>query len=212
MSKPNYTQIAEQLVSGNNSFLKQVFIEHSSYCVNYLMKKYRWAKEDAEDLLMDAIIVLREQILKGKFKGNNIRGFLVTVARNKYLNWKKKKYTTIPFQIDQVEYYINKQNQVYNEDFNPLLKLEESNRLKTEEEKQVNAFLKAWETLSPKCKKLLNDVHLEGLKLKDLQIKLGYGSYPSIKSTKSRCFRELKAKAKSLLKKNPELSDIDFKK
>jgi len=58
----------------------------------------------------------------------------------------------------------------------------------------------AYEQLGTPYQKILNGLR-QGKKLKDLQDELGYGSYDSLKNTKSRCVKNLRKLANILLEK-----------
>jgi len=178
--------------------LNNIFKEHYEYCVNWLMMNLKCQKHDAEDCFMDALIKLQIQIKKDTFKELNTRGWLVTVAKNTYLSQKTSKFKVVPINVEKVEAYLGRQKGVYDDHFNPLLKKEILSQLKTEEKNQIDAYKQAFDQLSAACKKILNRLK-EGRKLKDLTEELGYSSYNSLKTTKARCLKNLKAKTLNTL-------------
>ena len=181
--------------------LNSVFNEHYQYCVNWLMAHLKCQKQDAEDCFMDALVKLQMQIETDTFKQINLRGWLVTVAKNMYLSQKKGKHKIIPINVDNAEAFLGEQKGIYDASFNPLLKKEILNQLKTDEKNQIAAYQKAYAQLSTACKKILDRLK-QGVKLKNLTEELGYTSYNSLKTTKARCFKNLKQQSIYIMNDN----------
>lgn len=58
--------------------------------VKDLVNRYGRAKVDADDILQESILVVRESVRNGKFKGKSqIRTFLIGVCKNKILSGKR---------------------------------------------------------------------------------------------------------------------------
>ncbi len=181
-----------------NFDLNGVFNEHYQYCVNWLMAHLKCQKQDAEDCFMDALVKLQMQVKNNTFKQINLRGWLVTVAKNIYLSTKTSKYKIIPIDVDKAEAYLSEQKGIYDASFNPLLKTEILNELKTDEKNRIAAYQKAYSNLGAACKKILDRLK-EGVKLKNLTEELGYASYNSLKTTKARCLKNLKKHTLNLM-------------
>lgn len=178
--------------------LNDIFKAHYQYCIERLMMNLKCQKHDAEDCFMDALIKLQEQIKKDTFKEINTRGWLITVAKNTFLSQKTGKFKVVPINVEKVEAYLGRQKGVYDDSFNPLLKKEMLTQLKTEEKNQIDAYKQAFDQLSTACKKILNRLK-QGSRLKDLTEELGYSSYNSLKTSKARCIKNLKANSQNIL-------------
>jgi len=157
-----------------NFNLNDVFKEHYQYCINWLMAHLKCQKQDAEDCFMDALIKLQMQIKNNTFKEINVRGWLVTVARNIYLSQKTGKYKIVPIDVDKAEVYFSEQKGIYDASFNPMLKKEILNELKTDEKNRIMAYKQAYDQLSAVCKKILSRLK-QGIKLKNLTEEFKYG-------------------------------------
>lgn len=181
-----------------NFDLNQVFNEHYQYCINWLVAHLKCNKQDAEDSFMDALVKLQIKIKNNSFEEINLRGWLITVAKNTYLSKKTSKYKIIPIDVDKAEAYLGMKKGIYDETFNPLLKQETLNELKDKEKNRIDAYKYAYDQLSTVCKKILNRLK-EGEKLKNLTEELGYASYNSLKTTKARCIKNLKQQTLKLL-------------
>jgi len=182
-----------------NVDLNAIFKEHYTYCINWLIKYLRCSKQDAEDCFMDALVKLKVQVMRGKFKSVNTRAWLCTVAKNAYLSQQSGKNKVVSLHIEKAEAYIGQQKGIYNAEFDPLLKREDLNELNIKEKQRIDAYRQAFKQLSESCKKILNRLK-EGSKLKDLTKELGYANYDSLKSTKARCIKHLKMNAQKMIK------------
>jgi len=103
--------------------LRKIFEAHYVYCVEWLMANMNCSEADAQYLFifMDAIIKLSQELEKEKFVQKNIRGWLITVVRNAYINRfnKQKNYRFIDVEVAEV--ILGKEKGLYNDDFNPMI-------------------------------------------------------------------------------------------
>ncbi len=195
MTDQQFDHLAEELKKGNSQALDVVFRAHFAYCVDWLVKKYRLDRPDAEDLFMDAMLIFRREMLRGKISNTNLRGYLIRVAGNEFLQRQRKKQNAPLVSVDSIEYQLGMEAGLYDDDFNPLLKAELLEATETTEQQRVKAFQQAWATLGEQCRKLLRRFYLEKAKLKDLQEEMGYSTYDTIKSIRRRCFNQLRSAA-----------------
>lgn len=182
--------------------LDDLFLAHFDYCTSHLCRefssgKYYCSEADAKDVFMDSLMKVWEKIQAGDFKNDNIRGYLLTVCRNSWIKKIQRSKTSLPFDVEKMEYHLGQQAGLYDEDFNPLVKAEIHAEMTQQEKERIEAFQKAWQQLPPKAQQLLEDFYIKGEKLKDLQEKFGYSSYDTIKSMRRKFFNKLKKLVKS---------------
>ncbi|MEL6141601.1 MAG: hypothetical protein AAFQ37_05710 [Bacteroidota bacterium] len=194
MTKREFEALASELKNGENRLLDRVFLKHRTKCIAWLRKKYDCTLPDAEDIFMDALLVFRGEVIKGGFDNRNIGGYLTTVAKNIYLQRlrKAKQGTTLPLDQQSVEYLVGKQEGLYSDDFDPLLRKEAEQAIGEKQKARIAAYRAAWSKLGLPCRKVLTGFYIDKIKLKELQVSLGYSSYDSIKTIRKRCFNQLK--------------------
>lgn len=181
----------ERIRNGDNTPLGKVYVENKTFCIINLHNRKRYSLPDIEDAYADAILVLRDKILEGVFENKNIASFLLQVTHNKLRNKYKRDRRFTVFDLKAVEqYFLMKKS---GEDDTLILS--------PEDERKVNAVLMALKSLNKPCHQLLTLYWLENIPLKEIQQTLGYSTYNSIKSAKSRCQRTLAQKAKEILGK-----------
>lgn len=181
-----------------SEWMKKVFQEHYSYCIDILVNRDKIEESDAQDYLMDAVIILHEKHKAGEFSSDNIPGWLLTVARNMHKASFRKSNIKSTVSLEKVEAYLGHQKQMFTNSYNPLIIREESAQLAGDERAKVDAMLQAWNQLGKVCLAILTRIR-EGAKLSTIQEELGYENYNSLKSTKSRCIRKLKEAAQLIL-------------
>lgn len=175
----------EKLKRGDTEPLQHIFLSIYKNCIEQVIKLSDCQAQDAEDLVMDAIIVLREKVMYGEYQNQNLQSFIVSVALNKWKN-RRRKYNRTVF-IDQKGLAHLQQNQI----------IDESNELNREKEKR--AISMALTQMTGKCGTLLSRNLFDGIPLEILISELGYSNYNVIKSTKSRCMKKLRAVIQNLL-------------
>lgn len=196
MTDTAFNQLVKELQTGNEKVLDQLFIEHYEYCVNHLSKEFHsgnhyCSTDDARDTVMDGFLKLRTELLKGKVENKNLRGYLLIICRNMWLKKVQKERSKLSLDIEKVEYYLGQKEDLYNEDFNPLLKKELADDLTATQKMQADTFQAAWAKLGEKCRQLLHAFYIEKTRLKDLQERFNYSSYDTIKSMRRKCYNGL---------------------
>jgi len=69
--------------SGDSNPLTQIFTQCYTKSLNSIISVMKCKKEDAEDVLMDSIISLRDAIVDNRYRNENVGAYLTTVAINK---------------------------------------------------------------------------------------------------------------------------------
>jgi len=173
--------------NGSMEPLSRVFEENYSYCVKQLCIQTQCKTEDAKDLVMDAIIVLREKIMMEAFVNENTRGYLLAIAKNMLKNKMKRDRRQLTFEPHIIEAYLS--NQISPESFN------------VHTDHRIQITLLALKKLGGKCEILIRRNLIDRIPLGGLITELGYRSEGVVKSTKSRCMKKLKLIIQELMNK-----------
>jgi len=187
-----FKRLVEELRQGDESGLDQLFVTHYFYLTNWLQKQHRCSEVDAKDVCMDVFLKFRAALLKGNITNDNIRGYLVTIAKNEWLRRQQKEKLLVAFDIDKIDYHLGQKEGFYHEKFNPMIKSEAAKDFEIKDQKQAEAYKWALEKLGESCKRLIQAFYIDRMRLTDLQTHLGYGSYDSIKTMRRKCFNQLK--------------------
>lgn len=179
-----------QLKSGDTKPLVKIFKANYSVCLHRVKQICNCQTVDAEDIIMEAIIILRDKIMMDNYENHNLQSFIISVAVNKWKN-RKQKYDRVVYIDPETNSNINK----FKVDVNVLTDAKQ---------RELAAVRRALSTMKGKCGILLNRHLTDGISLELLVTELGYKSYDVIKSTKSRCMKKLRESIKLILKNENE--------
>lgn len=179
-------QVRKQLIAGDQSYLEDIFDETYEYTLAYLKKHKHASEDEAHDLYVDALMILRERIIKESLPEiKNVKSFLVGICLNLNKEFLYKKYRAESKEQEVRDLLYSHGFEVNNED------LENQENLKIICQKAINS-------LGDQCKKLLNMFHFDGLNMTEIAEVMGFASSNVAKTMKSRCFKKLVEKANKL--------------
>ena len=174
--KQHIDTVRAQLKAGNNDYLQYVYNKYRKFCQDYLEKKKGCPTEDAEDIFMDALLVLRENILKSKMLYlEGIQNYMLTVCLNTYRE-------RVRAQIRKSE-----EGMYVKELFYESQKNEEA----TEHYQQTVAItLQALSQLGESCRQIIRYYYIDHLSMSDIAEEMKWKSPEVAKTTKSRCLKQ----------------------
>lgn len=181
MSDQEFEFLVGQLKSGDNRCLKFIFEEHSSFCIQNLLRNSSCTLEEAEDIFMDAVINFREKAIAGKISYmTNIRNYVYTTCLNmqrvSYQAQKradtKKEEVLMYFQTSETE------------------NIESEAELKAYEAEMMEVSMKAFKKLDKRCQKLLKSFYVNDFKMAQIAEKMGLANANVAKTLKSRCYKK----------------------
>ena len=170
---------------GDTGPLKKIYEAHYAVNVAKLQIRMNSSKEDAEDLMMDTMLMLRDNIMNGSFKNENVGGYLLTLGINRWRNKIKRDRRLQEYDPGLMEKELASKSETKNEP-NP----------------KVRAIFRAMDMMKGNCKTLLTRNLVDGIPLQTLVMELEYKSYDVIKTTKSRCVKKLRAIVNEMLDVN----------
>lgn len=184
-------EIIEQLQSGDNRYLEEIFRMHSSYCIKNLQIKYRCQPEEAEDIFIDAVINFRQKAVQGDISYlTSIRNYLFATCCNM---WKASRYQKNSFmrKVPEIKRYFY---QEYQEDITA-----------REQDEYIDDLLRitneAMESLGDKCQRILRYYYFDRYSMAEIAEKMEFSGPDVAKTLKSRCFKRLINRIKELQSK-----------
>ena len=181
-------RIVAELKQGNNEVLSEVFQKHGAYCINLLLKKTSCSKEDAEDILVEAVLSFREKILTGKIEYlTNIRNYLYGTCKNMWLHRYRHLKTKTEKEPEILQYFYDECSE--------LLDIENASEPNSELLKLTRVGL---EQLKDKCKRIIELFYIREYSMTQIAEEMSFSSPDVAKTTKSRCFAKLMESVKSL--------------
>lgn len=175
--------IRSSLLKGDNEALRYIYMQYGDYCINTMISQRSCGKEEAEDLFIEAVLILREKVMEGKIEQlTNTKYYLYKTCENIYLarlkSDKRKRQ-----KLDDLKYFYYQSSLVEGEE-------EWDARLQ-------KAAKQAWQELTEKCRDILNYFYVDSLRMTEIMELMDFASADVAKTTKARCYKKLMVMAKA---------------
>lgn len=192
MNDKEFISLVEQLKNGDNRCLKFIFEEHSTFCIQNLLRNSSCTLQEAEDIFMDAVINFRDKAIAGKISYmTNIRNYIYTTC----LNMQKVQFQTkkrMHSKQEEVLMYFQETSAVDEDDNTSTLEFEEL---------MMRISIEALHLLDERCQRLLKDFYVKGHKMSEIANNLGLANANVAKTVKSRCYKKWMEGVKMLQEK-----------
>ncbi len=170
------SKIIAIITSGDSKQMDKVFAylyeKHYLKATGFILSN-NGTEEDAADVFQDAIVVLYEQIKKGRFKGNStLKTYLFSIVRYQWLNKLKSKKPSTPIE----EKY----------DF-----ADEADTQELKKSEDIKRVLAIIDRMDDTCSNVLKSYYLKGHRMQEIQEQFNLGSEQAAKNKKYRCMKKL---------------------
>jgi len=176
----NDVQVITELKNGNREVLEKIYLNNKGPFFRYC-NRFDLQEEDLRDVYQDVIIIVYENIQKGKLDDlkSTLRTYILSVGKYQIYNRFKKNAKT------------------YNPEKDTLLDGIDNSFVKSFDLDSVNKqrhklIMKNFKLLGEKCREILSMFYLKGFSLDEIMSLQGYNSMNVVKSQKSRCLKSLK--------------------
>ncbi len=171
----------EDLKQGSDEALHTVYVANRQKFINFA-KRYNLSNDEVLDVYQDAYIAFYENVMNGKITKftSSISTYIISIGKFMIFNaLKQKKKTT----NDNYDFLLEKND-------NELIEnIEIDATLLSQEQKLLYEH---YSNLGKKCIELLDLFYYRGYSIEDILKHTHYNSENVIKSTKSRCLKNLK--------------------
>ncbi|MEZ4885591.1 MAG: sigma-70 family RNA polymerase sigma factor [Chitinophagales bacterium] len=188
MSNDELQKIIQALQDGDNSPLKQFFEAHAMYCVKQVRSKTNCDTTDAKDVFMEALLILRDNLLKGKITElTNVKGYLASTSvnqwRKNYHNRKREKENQSDLQV-----YFYEERNANKETFDHLIDQEMKEELQEKKQQRLKQILTALKSIDQKCQKIIKLFYVQHLSMTKIAELVGLSNANVAKTAKRRCY------------------------
>lgn len=176
--------LTKSLKAGDSSPLQFIFEEYGAYCISTLQNTTACSPEDAEDYFVDAVMIVRQNILDGSLTElKNLRSYVYGICLNLFRqNARANKKIVHASDHDAEHFFFQEIAQ------DPLT--EEIEEEFTQE--LLQTCMETLEQLSDKCRNILEDFYFLGLSMNEIAEKMNFSNASVAKTTKSRCYKKWK--------------------
>lgn len=146
--------------------------------------KYSLDKDEIADVYQDAMVIVIENINRGKLTqlSSSLKTYLFAVGKNIILNKLRQSQRLTRNDFDET-------NEMFDSKY---LFFEENDTV--EKGALINQIAGAIELLGEKCREILYYYYYQKLSIKGIAEKLGYANENTVKANKSRCLKTLREK------------------
>lgn len=182
-----YNEIVDSFKKRDNVAFQYLYLHFGDFCINQLIRK-GCAKEDAEDLFVESVLVLRDKVLKAEIAAlTNTKYFLFRICENRFLALKRRERTANNHQ-GRLELFF------YESPFFDPAK-------DHYDDEKMTAMKLAMEKLTERCREIIRYFYFDKLNMIEISNLMNLSSADVAKTTKSRCYRQLVTIAKDSFRK-----------
>ncbi len=175
-------EILQSLQQGDNQALTAVYQQVSGYCIRTLLRKTTCSPEDAEDLLMDAILIFRDNILTRKLTQiTNLKAYLFGICWNL---WREKNRTQSKWEAAKSDL----EHQILVMETQGELPFPGEELL--EQKALIQQVQQALGKLGDRCQQLLKMVYVESRSHQEIAEAMNFSSANVVKVTRHRCYQQ----------------------
>lgn len=181
-------KIILKLQKGDNSPLKQFFEAYAKPCILHVQKQTNCDIADAKDAFMEALLILRTNLLQGKITElTNTKAYLASTSLNQ---WRKKYHSNKKRKEKQtdLERYFYEDRYADEKNFDPLVQQENQEELQRKKKQRLKKVLTALKSLDQKCQKILKLFYVKHLSMTKIAEMVGLSNANVAKATKRRCY------------------------
>src|SRR5580693_5664437 len=186
MNLPDDAIVAGILSNDLNDIIFYIYKQYAEL-ISFNVVTMGGSLQDGEDIFQETVVTFIDLVRKGKFRGDSsIKTFLVSVARNIWLNEIKKKKSG----DHRARIFETSREHVENDI------IENLNQREIKEQ-----FLSLMGHLGESCRKILTLFYYDNLSFEEIIQKMGYENEQVARNKKYKCMKELS----DLIRNNPIL-------
>lgn len=169
--------IIDKIKAGDQSELAQVYKTYKSEFIAWITSRYQCSRDEARELYQVCIVILHDNIVKGKLSElkSSLKTYLFAIGKNKFLELKKSesKFTndveSSGIEVDTVASWE-----------------------KEEQEMKLERVESGLEMLGDPCKTILELFYYHDMTMDDIAEHLAYKNRDTAKNLKYKCLNRLR--------------------
>ena len=170
-----------EMKAGNNRSLTIIFERYGKQCLRALQREKGCERSDAEDILQDAILLFRINLLDNKLTHTrNLQGYLYTICRNLHRRRVERQHQQADCQEEVARH-------LYEREY--ALPTAEHHRGEQEIQRKLELVTTALGMLRPGCQRILRRFYLQYQSIAEITQEMNLANDAVTRSTKSQCYR-----------------------
>jgi RNA polymerase sigma factor (sigma-70 family) len=187
MTESAFQQLQQQILADDPRGLSQVFAICSQYCIRSLRKKTQCSLEDAEDVLMEAMLTFRQNMVSGRVENlSNLKAYVFGICWNKWrdLNRARKRWQQEQEEVERTLYWVLEDHDL------PFEQEEEARLFQQSLQRKLSLAQEALQELGEKCRQLLRMFYMEERSLQQIAEQMAFANANVVKVSKFRCYQK----------------------
>ncbi|NQU66321.1 MAG: sigma-70 family RNA polymerase sigma factor [Candidatus Marinimicrobia bacterium] len=183
--KSSDREIIRRIKANDREVLGELFIQYKRMVNNYIQSN-GGSREDAEDMLQEAIVVVWQKACSEHFElSSKISTFLFAVVKNKWRAALRKRE--------------NIDHNLVDEDFTNFPSPSDGEQSRKD---RIEIIMKSLKEMDPQCKHLLLLYYFEGRNMEEISTLLKFANVNVVKSKKYQCKKKLETIVKKISSTN----------
>ena len=179
------------LQQGDGSGLEMVFQTSKLYCVRHVMSRTQCSLAEAEELFVEAVVNFSDKVQSGKLDTvKNLKSYLAGTCYNMWLSRINQQRKHKDREPEVVRYYYDYMLEDYSDE----------EKIAEVKERLFEIMDQAMATLGEKCQALIKLFYVEGKSMTEISKLLGFANHTVAKSSKYKCYNQLRKAIKALEK------------
>ena len=170
-----FQRLIDDVKSGNSELLTQIYLKYRNDFFRFIRKGNNFSKEQIEDAFIDAILILRLNILSNRIINQNssVKTYLFAIGRNLLMEEyrRESRFSTIEF------------DRLISES---IVEVDEG-----QDYQDIKRMRDAIEQLSPGCRKILTHLYFHGWSYQDLKEEFNHLSLEGLRVRRVKCIKQL---------------------
>ena len=175
-------QLLEQLRAGDTQPLKFLFEQYGAYCQRLLRRRTGCSVDEAHDVLMDALLVFRRNVLERRVTVvNHPKTYLYTICYYLYRAQRQRiqRQTAQQAEVERAWYDVRVEIPAHE-------RLEEEASRRATQQQVWDAF----QRLGDRCRQLLRYFYVENDSMQTIAQRMEFSSVGAVKTARYRCFAQ----------------------
>jgi len=185
MDQTELNVLQSRFEAGDELAYKELLEQCGHYCIRKLVAETNCLEEDAEDILMDSVLIFRDNLLSGKITYlTNLRSYVFGICYN---NWLKHRRTRQRF--DRIHMLVA--DDLYEPETSVEAQLIKGEDMKIQQKIHTNRVYVSQQALlelGEKCRKIITFFYIDEKSMTEIAQLMGYANSDVAKNLKSRCY------------------------
>jgi RNA polymerase sigma factor (sigma-70 family) len=173
---PNDEAILNGIRNGNPDGLSLIYKQYRENFISWCSKTYSCSSEESKDIYQNAVVILYENTVSGKFNGTqaSVKTYLFAIGKNKARETFRKNNRMVSYDYNEDDTFANDEPSGFPEE-------------------DIQVVQQSLNELGDPCKQLLERHYFQRETMEEIAKRMGYKNSDTAKNQKYKCLLRLRA-------------------